>query len=133
LRDPRIGEKAAIQLAVSLHADLLLMDDRKGVNADERKGLTVTGTLEILDLAAHRGLINFDHAVNHLRQTTFRIPEALLDTLLRRHAQESGKSDPALAHSVAQPASRLPRSHQGINLISASIATQVQMSPAMRL
>jgi predicted nucleic acid-binding protein len=31
------GEKAAIQLAVSLHADLLLMDDRKGVNAAEEK------------------------------------------------------------------------------------------------
>jgi predicted nucleic acid-binding protein len=27
------GERAAIQLAVSLDADLLLMDDRKGVNA----------------------------------------------------------------------------------------------------
>src|SRR5258705_511027 len=50
------GERAAIQLAVSLHADLLLMDDRKGVNAAQRKGLLVTGTLGILDLAAQRGL-----------------------------------------------------------------------------
>jgi predicted nucleic acid-binding protein len=39
------GEKAAIQLAASLNADLLLMDDRKGVNAALRKGLRVTGTL----------------------------------------------------------------------------------------
>jgi predicted nucleic acid-binding protein len=29
------GEKTAIQLAISLNADLLLMDDRKGVNAAE--------------------------------------------------------------------------------------------------
>jgi predicted nucleic acid-binding protein len=29
------GEKAAIQLAVALHADLLSMDDRKGVSAAE--------------------------------------------------------------------------------------------------
>lgn len=33
------GEKAAIVLAASLHAGLLLMDDRKGVNAAEKKGL----------------------------------------------------------------------------------------------
>jgi len=39
------GERAAIQLASSLHADLLLMDDRKEVSAAQRKGLRVTGTL----------------------------------------------------------------------------------------
>jgi predicted nucleic acid-binding protein len=35
------GEKAAIQLAASLPAYLLLMDDRKGVKEAERKGLRV--------------------------------------------------------------------------------------------
>jgi predicted nucleic acid-binding protein len=85
------GENAAIQLASSLHADPLPMDDRKGVNAAAlRKGLRVTGTLGVLDLAAHRGLVNFAQAVNHLRQTNFRILEALLDSLLGRHAKESG-------------------------------------------
>ncbi len=44
------GEKAAIQLALSLNADLLLMDDRKGVRAANKRGLVVTGTLGILDL-----------------------------------------------------------------------------------
>jgi predicted nucleic acid-binding protein len=52
------GEKAAILLAASLHADLILMDDRRGVKAAERKGLVVTGTLGVLDLAAQRGLSN---------------------------------------------------------------------------
>ena len=83
------GEKAAIQLAAALHADLLLMDDRKGVNAAERKGLRVTGTLGILDLAARRGLVDFEQAINRLRRTTFRIPEAILEALLKRHAQQS--------------------------------------------
>jgi predicted nucleic acid-binding protein len=83
------GEKAAIELATTLHADLLLMDDRKGVSAALRKGLRVTGTLGILDLAAHRGLVNFAEAVNGLRQTTFRIPRAVLDSLLEMHADES--------------------------------------------
>lgn len=32
------GERAAIQLASALHADLLLMDDRKGRNRSGKKG-----------------------------------------------------------------------------------------------
>ena len=85
------GEKAAIQLAVSLHADLLLMDDRKGVNAAQRKGLRVTGTLGILDLAAQRGLAEFAQAVEQLRQTNFRVPQALLDALLEKHKEKKGR------------------------------------------
>ena len=37
------GEAAAIALAASLRADLLLMDDRKGVIVARGKGLRVTG------------------------------------------------------------------------------------------
>ena len=85
------GEKAAIQLAVSLHADLLLMDDRKGVNAAQRKGLRVTGTLGILDLAAQRGLAEFAQAVEQLRQTNFRVPQTLLDALLEKHKEKRGR------------------------------------------
>jgi predicted nucleic acid-binding protein len=84
------GEKAAIQLAVSLNADLLLMDDRKGVHAAQRKGLRVTGTLGVLDLAAHRGLADFAEAVEQLRRTNFRVPEALLDALLEKHKEKRG-------------------------------------------
>jgi predicted nucleic acid-binding protein len=79
------GEKAAIQLAASLHADLLLMDDRKGASAAQRKGLRVTGTLGILDLAAQRGLADFAGAVEQLRQTNFRVPRAVLESLLEEH------------------------------------------------
>ena len=82
------GETAAIALAISLGADLLLMDDRKGVIVARGKGLRVTGTLGVLDIAAERGLVNFAQAVARLRGTTFRIPEALLDSLLKKHAQE---------------------------------------------
>jgi len=85
------GEKAAIELAVSLSADLLLMDDRKGVNAAQRKGLRVTGTLGVLDLAAHRGLADFAQAVERLRQTNFRVPQALLDALLEAHRGKKGR------------------------------------------
>jgi len=85
------GEKAAIQLAASLHADLLLMDDRKGVNAAQGKGLRVTGTLGILDLAAERGLADFAQAVERLRRTNFRVPRDLLDALLEKHQEKRGR------------------------------------------
>ena len=48
------GEKAAIALASTVNADLLLMDDRKGVKAARGIGLRVTGTLGIPGLAAQR-------------------------------------------------------------------------------
>jgi predicted nucleic acid-binding protein len=84
------GEKAAIQLALSLHADLLLMDDRKGVKTARSKGFRVTGTLGILELAAQAGLVDFPQAAERLRRTTFRSPEALLDAMLKKHSQEGG-------------------------------------------
>lgn len=80
------GEAAAIALAFRLQADLVLMDDRKGVIAAERLGLNVTGTLGVLDFAAERGLIDFAQAVSALRPTTFRMPLALLGELLSKHA-----------------------------------------------
>src|SRR5580658_8274353 len=36
------GERAAITLALSLHADLILIDDRKGANVALEKGFEVT-------------------------------------------------------------------------------------------
>lgn len=83
------GEKAAIVLAASLRADLLLMDDRRAVHAARAKGLLVTGTLGVLDLAAERGLVDFDQAIRRLDGTNFRRPQALVEALLRKHG--SGK------------------------------------------
>jgi hypothetical protein len=68
------GERAAILLATQIGADLLLIDDRDGVNVARSKGFAVTGTLGILDLAATRGLIRLNEAVEHLKNTSFRYP-----------------------------------------------------------
>jgi hypothetical protein len=59
-------------LGVSLCADLLLIDDRKGARAARWKDLRVTGILAVLDLAAERGLIDFARAISLLEGTTFR-------------------------------------------------------------
>jgi predicted nucleic acid-binding protein len=83
------GERAAIALATSLRADLLLMDDRDGVAAARSKGLRVTGTLGILDIAAERDLIDFAEAIKKLAVTSFRRPEALLASLLQKHKKKS--------------------------------------------
>jgi predicted nucleic acid-binding protein len=82
------GERAAIQLAAFLKADLLLVDDRRGVRAALMQGLRVTGTLGVLDLAARRGLADFAQAVGQLRQTNFRVSPALLDSLLEEHKKQ---------------------------------------------
>jgi predicted nucleic acid-binding protein len=63
------GERAAINLALALGGDLLLMDDRRGVLAPRKKGFGVIGTIGILDLAAERGLIDLPAAISRLRQT----------------------------------------------------------------
>ena len=87
LKGIHAGERAAITLAATLHADLLLMDDRKGVKAARRKGLRVTGTLGILELATRDGLVDFAQAVGLLQQTNFRSPEDLLTALLEMHRE----------------------------------------------
>jgi predicted nucleic acid-binding protein len=79
------GEAAVIALAISLHADLVLIDERRGVKVARSQGLRVTGTLGLLELAAQSGLVDFTEAAERLRLTTFRGPEALLETMLRKH------------------------------------------------
>src|SRR6266576_5249453 len=63
------GERAAILLATQIGADLLLIDDRDGVNVARSRGFAVTGTLGILDLGAARGLIRLNEAVERLKNT----------------------------------------------------------------
>jgi predicted nucleic acid-binding protein len=84
------GEAAAIALASQLHADLVLMDDRKGVIAAERQGLNVPVTLGVLHFAAERGPIDFAQAVSALKLTTFRMPLALLGESLNKHTGSGG-------------------------------------------
>jgi predicted nucleic acid-binding protein len=79
------GEADAITLALSLSAELVLMDDRAGVAVARSKGLTVAGTLGVLELAAGRGLIDITTAVSRLKGTNFRYRPELLDALVARH------------------------------------------------
>ena len=86
------GEAQAIQLAILLQADLLLIDDRKGVKVAQAKGLRVTGTLGLLDLAADHNLVDFEEAIQQLELTNFRRPLDVLDVLLTKHKKSQTKS-----------------------------------------
>jgi predicted nucleic acid-binding protein len=78
------GEAAATALAASLGADLLHMDDCRGVHSAERLGIRVTGTLGVLDIAADRDLIDFGEPIHRL-ETTFQKPIRLIQALPDKH------------------------------------------------
>lgn len=81
------GERAAIALATSIGAGLVLMDDRAGVAVAYRRGLAVTGTLGVLDLAGRRGLVDLESAFVKLRTTNFRYPPEIMAALLAQHRE----------------------------------------------
>jgi predicted nucleic acid-binding protein len=81
------GECEAISLAKEINADLVLIDDRKARLAAIERGLSVAGTLNILELASIKNLIELTGAFDKLQQTNFRVSQALLDETLEREAQ----------------------------------------------
>jgi len=68
------------------------MDDRRGIKVAKSKGLRVTGTLGLLDIAAESNLVDFERAVQLLEQTNFRRPRDILDVLLAKHRKPLGPS-----------------------------------------
>jgi predicted nucleic acid-binding protein len=78
------GEAAAISLALDLKADRILIDERDTSREARRQGLTVVGTLGILEEAAKRGLINIERTINELRTTNFRASEKLYQAVLEK-------------------------------------------------
>ncbi|MGB3491133.1 MAG: DUF3368 domain-containing protein [Elainellaceae cyanobacterium] len=78
------GEQAAITLAQTLPADLLVIDERLGRRMAEARGIAIIGTLGILDDAATQGLIDLPKAIAQLQQTNFRVSRRLIQALLNR-------------------------------------------------
>ena len=81
------GERAAIALALTRRAALLLVDDRAGTAAARSQGLETVGTIGVLARAAQRQLIDLPTAFAALRATNFRYPPALLDALVAEDRQ----------------------------------------------
>jgi predicted nucleic acid-binding protein len=84
LRQLGSGEREAIVLAGSVDDGLVLLDERRARGIARQRGLAVTGTLGVLDLAAARGLVDLDDAFDRLARTNFRGSPRLLRSLLSK-------------------------------------------------
>jgi predicted nucleic acid-binding protein len=73
------GETEAISLARERNLKVVLMDERRGRQAAEARGLIAVGTLNLIDLADELRLLDGVEALNELRQTTFRADAGLLE------------------------------------------------------
>jgi predicted nucleic acid-binding protein len=78
------GEQAAILLAESMKADIILLDEKAARRVAADRGLRVTGLLGVLGEAATRGLVELAPAIDILRTTSFRSSAALLKATLDR-------------------------------------------------
>ncbi len=83
------GEPAALALGITLKADLILIDERRGFAAAVTKGFEVTGTLGILDLAAKRKLIDLRRAIERLKRTNFRYRKEIIESLTSRRRSDN--------------------------------------------
>lgn len=76
------GEREAILLAQELSADLVLLDDKRARIIALEFGITITGTVGILDKAARIGLIDLKTVFQELQRTNFYIAKDLIEKLL---------------------------------------------------
>jgi hypothetical protein len=77
------GEQAAILLAQSLDANLLIVDDLAARKVAQQLGITITGILGILGEAAKQNWISFPEMLDQLLQkTNFRASPKLIQDLL---------------------------------------------------
>jgi predicted nucleic acid-binding protein len=88
------GESEAICLAQEIHADALIVDESKAREIARNRGLIVTGTIGVLELAASKGLLHLSIVLEKLRKTNFHASETLLRQALERdrmrHQEDSG-------------------------------------------
>lgn len=80
--DPR--EREAIELALQLEIDLVLIDETEGRLQARKLQLKVKGTLGILEQAARLGKVHLPFALKKLEATNFRLSPALRDAALSR-------------------------------------------------
>jgi predicted nucleic acid-binding protein len=83
------GEAAAISLAQELNADLILIDEIEGRKAATDRKIRLTGTVGVLELPAHKGLIDLEDTFGLLKKTDFWISHKLLDERLKLYQKRN--------------------------------------------
>ena len=76
------GERDSISLALQVRADAVLLDERRGRQEAENRGLKPIGTLGVLVAAHQRELIDLMASIDALRQTTFHASPKLLASIV---------------------------------------------------
>jgi len=79
------GEREAIQLALEMGINTVLIDEMGAREAAERLNLEVRGTLGILERGAKLGKTSFRGALSKLEQTSFRLAPAVRSAFLQRN------------------------------------------------
>lgn len=80
------GEGAAIALARELHADFVLIDERRGHLVATSLGLDVLGLIGVLLLAGERSLLDINAVGSRLSRTSFRATPEIWELLGVRRA-----------------------------------------------
>ena len=89
------GEAEAIQLALENNAQTVLIDDSQGRTLAHSLGLTVLGTVGILEIAAAVDLVDLPTALDALRRTNIFIAENILTAAVERDkSRKSQKRNP---------------------------------------
>jgi len=86
------GESQALSLAIELHADLVLIDERAAYREAVARKLNAIGTVRVLERAAAEGLLELHDAFERLKQSSFWISHKLLDERLKLFQQRTGPS-----------------------------------------
>jgi predicted nucleic acid-binding protein len=94
------GEREAILLAQEVRAEVVLMDEQDGRQAARSRGLTVTGTLGVLERAAERGLLDLPSTLARLVTTSFRVRDELIQGMLARDAARRGLRSSARTYAL---------------------------------
>ena len=78
------GERDAISLVLAVAADAVLLDERRGRQEAENRGLKPIGTPGVLVAAHKRSLIDLRTTIDSLRQTSFHASPKLLASIVDR-------------------------------------------------
>jgi hypothetical protein len=107
--DAPAGEREAILLAETPHADLVVLDEKPACRVAAEIGLPITGTLGVLGDGASRGLVNLPAAIGRLRKTTVRCSPALLKASAFAVGRPDGDNDNGAMPSSPRVASSRSR------------------------
>ncbi len=81
------GERAAIALAESNNANILIIDEKAARLVAIQRGHQVTGLLGILGDAGTRGIVDLANVIDRLRKTSFRCSPGLYKSVLERYSK----------------------------------------------